>query len=119
MRYTIRTGFLAGLVGILLGVCAVTGYAHPPKSPVLSYDPGSGVLTVAMTHGVSNVDKHYIERIEVSGERPDGRGKEEYTSQPSEKEWTLTFDLGALKAGDSIQVKATCNVLGSIPPHSN
>jgi peroxiredoxin Q/BCP len=106
------SGFRVGILVVLFGMATLTGYAHPPKSPVLSYDPASGVLTVGLTHAVSNVDKHYVKRVEILLNGQSVVDKE-YTSQPSEKEWTLTFELGALKAGDKVKVGATCNILGT------
>ncbi|HNY28905.1 MAG TPA: peroxiredoxin [Candidatus Sumerlaeota bacterium] len=112
MRDTKRAVFRVGVLAVLLGMVTVTGYAHPPKSPVLSYDAASGVLTVGLTHAVSNVNKHYVKSVEILL-NDQSVVKKEYTSQPSEKEWTLTFDVGALKAGDKIKVKATCNIFGT------
>ncbi len=112
MRQRICGGWGVGVLVVLFGMVTLTGFAHPPKSPVLSYDPASGILTVGITHGVSNASKHYIERVEVLV-NDQSVVEKTYTTQPSEKEWTLTLEVGALKAGDKVKVKASCNVIGS------
>lgn len=107
-----QVGFRVGILGVLFGLLVTAGFAHPPKEPTLSYAPETGTLTVGLVHAVSNPDKHYIKRVEIFVNDQSVVDKA-YTSQPSEKEWSLTFEVGALKAGDKIKVKATCNVFGS------
>jgi peroxiredoxin Q/BCP len=107
-----QAGFRVGILGVLFGLLATAGFAHPPKEPTLSYAPETGTLTVGLVHAVSNPNKHYIKRVEIFVNDQSVVDKA-YTSQPSEKEWSLTFEVGALKAGDKIKVKATCSVFGS------
>ncbi len=85
--------------------------AHSPSDMILDYNFATDVLTVRVNHGVSDVNTHYIELIEiwVNDVLNVTRG---YTSQTTTAYHEDTFDVPAVHS-DIIKVKATCNIAGS------
>lgn len=98
---------LAGLSVLPLAV-----NAHPPSSMDISYDTDDQTLNVTISHGVSNVDSHYIERLEVR-KNDSVYLSRDYTSQPSTSTFTYSLDVPATE-GDTLSVTAICNQYGSL-----
>jgi len=86
-------------------------YAHRPSDVTLHYDSNSQILSVTITHSVSNPQKHYIKKITVT---KNGKPLEtyEYENQPDSSSFTYTYKVQA-KEGDTLKVKAKCNYFGS------
>ena len=86
-------------------------YAHRPSDVTLHYDSNSHLLSVTITHSVSNPQKHYIKQITIT---KNGKPLEtyEYESQSDPSSFTYTYTIKA-KEGDTLKVKAKCNYFGS------
>ena len=86
-------------------------YAHGPGDVTLNYDSESQILSVTISHSVSNPQKHYIKKITIT---KNGKPLEtyEYKSQPDPSSFTYTYNVEA-KEGDKLKVKAKCNYFGS------
>jgi len=86
-------------------------YAHGPGDVILNYDSDSQILSVTISHSVSNPQKHYIKKITIT---KNGKPLEtyEYKSQPDPSSFTYTYNVKA-KEGDTLKVKAKCNYFGS------
>ncbi len=95
---------LAILVAVPLG-------AHPPKGVELNFDFEFKLLTVEVTHGVSNAAKHYINKIvvEVNGSE---KIVQTSTRQVDEKGHQATYKIVDIDEGDTISVIAYCNISG-------
>ena len=91
--------------------CPAATYAHGPGDVTLNYDSDSHILSVTISHSVSNPEKHYIKRITIT---KNGKPLEtyEYKSQPAPSPFTYTYKVEA-KEGDTLKVKAKCNYFGS------
>jgi len=91
--------------------CPVATYAHGPGDVTLNYDSESQILSVTISHSVSNPQKHYIKKITIT---KNGKPLEtyEYKSQPDPSSFTYTYNVEA-KEGDKLKVKAKCNYFGS------
>ena len=91
--------------------CPAATYAHGPGDVILNYDSDSQILSVTISHSVSNPQKHYIKKITIT---KNGKPLEtyEYKSQPDPSSFTYTYNVKA-KEGDTLKVKAKCNYFGS------
>jgi hypothetical protein len=91
--------------------CPTKANAHRPGGVTLDYNIDTKVLSVAISHSVSNPAKHYVDKvtIAVNGELIKTF---EYTSQPDNSTFTYQYSLEA-KEGDELKVKAECNYFGS------
>lgn len=86
-------------------------YAHPPSDILLDYDLDSQTLQVTLVHTVSDPATHYVYRIQIS--LHGNVTTYEYESQPTDSRFTYQFVLPA-SPGDTVEVKADCNLSGSI-----
>ncbi|MFX1503732.1 MAG: hypothetical protein ACFFDH_22415, partial [Promethearchaeota archaeon] len=97
---------------ILISMTTVNTKAHNPSNMSLSYDSNTKVLSVSITHTVTNPSSHYIEYVLI---RVNGSTvlNQIYTSQPSTSSFTYDYNI---TAGDraTIQVTASCSISGSI-----
>jgi len=86
--------------------------AHDPQAIELDYDYINEILTVTITHEVSDPNEHYIEKvsIEIMGEII---REEIYTSQPAGPTFTYSYEIPA-NIGEQINVTAYCSEGGSI-----
>jgi hypothetical protein len=98
------------LIVLCLGIICLTAsrlYAHSPEKVVLSYDQNSQLLTVETAHSVSNPDRHFVNRIEVSL-----NGKVIIDKEPArqnESGLTEVYPLANVKSGDIIKATAFCS----------
>lgn len=104
------------LIYILLGLVFFFSYpmavmAHPPKSLTAAYDIQSQKLTVRIDHGSFSPSMHYINKVEV---KKNGQPviNQTYKNQPDKNPFEYTYEIPA-KAGDVLEIKATCNMYGS------
>jgi hypothetical protein len=86
--------------------------AHPPSNLALSYDQKNEILTVSITHVVTDPNQHFIKSVEV-----DVNGTviltEIYTSQPNRNTFTYEYSIVAGE-GAIITVTARCNENGGL-----
>lgn len=96
---------------ILIAVCPINAYAHPPKEVTLSYTMSSQKLDVTIVHNSFFPNSHYIKEIEIK-KNGVSVGVHNYQSQPTKSEFAYTYDVPASK-GDIIEVTANCSLYGS------
>jgi hypothetical protein len=96
------------LAGLLL---VTTAAATPPSAMSISYDGTSQELGVTITHTTTNPGIHYIRevKVNVNGQTVNDSA---YTSQPTADTFTYVYPLHP-KAGDTVEVTATCSLAGS------
>ena len=104
------------IFGIVVFVMLIQGtvlltQAHPPSSMTLEYTIASEELDVTISHSVSDVNSHYIELIEI-WKNDVLELSQEYTNQP-DTTFTYTYQINVTE-GDELEVKATCNLSGSL-----
>jgi hypothetical protein len=98
---------------LMVFLLSTTSLANSPSSMTLEYDNDTEVLTVSITHTVSNPATHFIESvtIEVNSVIIDTFL---YTSQPTSSLFTYVYNNISANFGDTIEVSAICNLVGSI-----
>lgn len=86
-------------------------WAHAPKEVVLSYDQARKMLSVQISHLAKNPASHYVSKVEI---KKNGQAvpAAEYQKQPQQDPFVYEYPLDAAP-GDSVEVKATCNMFGS------
>jgi desulfoferrodoxin (superoxide reductase-like protein) len=106
--------FAWGVVLILATVCCLypqTSFATSPKDVKLEYDANTQMLTVTITHKTSSPNYHYIKYVEIKkGEAVVSNNK--YENQPDPEIFTYKYKVPAAE-GETIEVTATCSILGS------
>jgi len=100
------------LLGLLMVGSAQPILAHSPSNIDLAYVYETQTLLVEIQHDVSNVNTHYIERIEVRVNTVLNQSRD-YTSQQSLVGMSDSFVVPA-EIGDEISVTAICSVLGQL-----
>jgi hypothetical protein len=101
--------FLAVLVGILLPVPVV--WAHPPQTVVVTFDPETRIVNAAIVHPVNNADRHYIFRVDVAVNGQEILSQK-ITRQSDPIQEKVSYRIPDIKAGDTIQVDASCTISG-------
>ena len=99
------------LAAVLWLVLPVLAWAHPPKQVDLKYDSECRELVVEAVHPVGDVKSHYIKQVDISlnGKKVKTIEAEE---QCSEEKARFVYEIGALKSGDKVKVRARCNKPG-------
>jgi hypothetical protein len=85
-------------------------YATPPQNVNISYNSGSQILTVTITHKSFVTSFHYIKYVEI---KKNGNvvSNNTYDGQPDEVTFTYTYKLPAVE-GDKLEVTASCSIWG-------
>jgi len=98
---------------ILIFIAPQLTYAHPPSAMKVIYDPSSTSLSIAVSHPVVSPRTHYVRRIEVI---KDGTviAERQFIMQYRKVLQQQKFKLTDVNPGDSITVKAYCNINGEI-----
>lgn len=86
--------------------------AHSPNSMNLTYDFASQVLTVDVSHSVSDVNTHYIYQVVVEKNSVEVLTRD-YTTQNSTSGMSATYNIAA-DHGDVLSVTAKCIQSGQI-----
>jgi desulfoferrodoxin (superoxide reductase-like protein) len=94
-------------VMVILLLVAVNAQAHPPRSVALEYDKVKAELKITIAHVSSDLNEHYIRKIEVQ------KNQEEVISinlnrQEHPQEFSETILLDAIPE-DVVSVKAFCS----------
>ena len=105
-----KLSFLSILFLSVLFLQAAPVNAHTPASIILDYDFGTQVLTVQVSHSVTDPNSHFIIQIVVEKNSVEFITRD-FTSQPSTSGITETFDVPAVE-GDVLRVTASCNFVG-------
>jgi len=107
-----RKIILLVLICAFIAVCTDV-YAHPPSDIKIEHNSQSRMVTVIVTHAVNNVEKHFINKIEISL-----NGKEiiehKISKQDNEKYQFSGYMITDVKPGDVITVEAYCSVSGKL-----
>jgi len=114
IRKTGSFTFTWSMVLILLAAFCLypqTSFATSPKEVKLEYDANTQTLTVTITHKTLSTDFHYIKYVEIKkGEAVVSNNK--YESQPDPETFTYKYKVPAAE-GETIEVTATCSIMGS------
>ena len=99
---------------ILVVVCFMypqTSFANAPQDVKLSYDSNSQMLEVTITHKSPFPNFHYIKIVEIKN---NGNivSTNKYKNQPDQATFTYSYKVAA-KAGETLEVKASCSLYGS------
>ncbi len=105
-----KLSYLSILFLSVLFLQAASVNAHAPASIDLEYDFETQVLTVQVSHPVSNPSGNYIIQIVVEKNSVEFTTRD-YTSQPTTAGMSDTFDVPAID-GDVLTVTAVCNIVG-------
>ncbi|TFG28346.1 hypothetical protein EU527_17425 [Candidatus Thorarchaeota archaeon] len=100
------------MVSLLILGGAQPTMAHSPSNIDLAYVYDTQTLLVEIQHDVSNVNTHYIERIEVSVNSVLNQSRD-YTNQQNLIGMSDSFVVPA-EIGDVISVRAICSVSGQL-----
>jgi desulfoferrodoxin (superoxide reductase-like protein) len=98
---------------MLLSSLSSTAYAHPPSDIKITYDSKTKILTALIMHNVSDVKKHYINKVDVGL-----NGREVISQAISQQDNNINQRVSYLipdaKAGDILSVEAYCNISGKL-----
>jgi len=87
------------------------GFSHPPTGVELEFNNETKILTVFVTHPVSKIDKHYVEKVVV-----ELNGKEIVTQtfrkQKGGEGQEAMYIIIDVNVGDTIAVTGYCSVSG-------
>lgn len=85
-------------------------YANPPQDVNISYNSGSQILTVTITHKSSATSFHYIKHVEI---KKNGTvvSDNTYNNQPEPATFTYNYKLTAAE-GDKLEATASCSIWG-------
>ena len=99
-------------LAILILIQGTPVNAHSPNSMNLSYDFASQVLTVEVSHSVSDVNSHYIYQVVIEKNSVEVLTRD-YTTQNTTSGMSATYSITAAH-GDVLRVTAKCIQSGQI-----
>ena len=104
--------FISVFLIVFLTITSINVRAHPPDDMALSYNSNTNVLSVTITHGVSDNTTHYVVSVEI---KVNGSTDQThyYTSQPDLTIFIYEYTV-ITNSGSTIQVTAICVVGGVI-----
>jgi hypothetical protein len=92
---------------------ASTVYAHPPSDIQITFDPAKKMLSALIVHNTSNVERHYINKVDVGL-----NGKEilvqNISRQDNEAGQTVSYLISDAKDGDVLSVEGYCSISGKL-----
>ncbi len=96
----------------MLALCS-SAFAHPPSDIIITYDNATKMLKAVIMHNVSNVEKHYIKKVDVGL-----NGKEiltqEISRQDNNTDQTVSYLIPDAKPGDTLSVEGYCSISGKL-----
>ena len=99
--------------GMLLSSLSSTAYAHPPSDIKITYNSKAKILTAVIMHNVSDVEKHFINKVDVTL-----NGKEiieqSISQQDNNISQTVSYLIPDAKYGDTLSVEGYCNISGKL-----
>lgn len=112
MRFVRCGGIILLIVMGGLSLVPLAVHSHPSSNMELTYDGDRQALNVTISHGVSNADTYYIEKLEITKNDALYLSRD-YTSQQITSMFTYSFDVPASE-GDKLGVAALCTQYGSL-----
>jgi desulfoferrodoxin (superoxide reductase-like protein) len=99
--------------GLALSSFSSTAYAHPPSDIKITYDSKTKILKAVIMHKVSDVKKHFINKVEVG---LNGRKIISHTisQQDNNLAQTVSYLIPDAKLGDILSVEGYCNISGRL-----
>ncbi len=98
---------------MLLSSLGSTAYAHPPSDIKITYDSRTKILKAVIMHNVSDVKKHFINKVDVGL-----NGREIINHAISQQDnlisQTVSYLIPDVKAGDKLSVEGYCNISGKL-----
>ncbi len=91
---------------------AIQVSAHTPGPMTLDYDFSTQVLTVQVTHSVTDVNSHYIIQVVIEKNSVEVLTRD-YTSQNTTAGFSATYNIAAVD-GDVLSVTAICSISGQV-----
>ena len=89
----------------------IAAFAHAADDIKMVPSLNEGIFSVRVEHNTNNLEKHFINKIEVTV-----NGKllivQEFLKQRDKNAQEAIYVMPSLKAGDELVVKATCNLGG-------
>jgi len=93
-------------------ICSIA-YAHPPSDIKITYDSRTKILKAVIMHNVSDVKKHFINKVDVGL-----NGKEIIEQSISQQDnntiQTVSYLIPDAKPGDTLSVEGHCNISGTL-----
>ncbi len=98
---------------MLLSSLGSTAYAHPPSDIKITYDSKTKILKAVIMHNVSDVKKHFINKVDVG---LNGRKiiSHAISQQDNNISQTVSYLIPDVKAGDKLSVESYCNISGKL-----
>jgi hypothetical protein len=102
------------IIFLILSLCVSSAaYAHPPSDIKITYDSKTKILTAVIMHNVSDVKKHYINKVDVNL-----NGREIISHAISQQDNNINQKVSYLipdgQAGDKLSVEAHCSISGKL-----
>ena len=117
-KIRLSTAILLSTVFMLAAAGGV--FAHPPSGIVLSFDPETSQLTVAVQHGIGDPmpEGHYVKSVTVflNDEEIIHQIMFSQSSSSEQEVWYYIIDAGP---GDTLEVLAECSIFGTVREHLN
>lgn len=110
MMKKLMTSIIAMLCLIL---CPVAVFAHPPKTPAVSWNAKTKTLTVKSEHVVSDPAKHYVLAFVVLNNKGQVIETKQYTKQSSAQFFSDSVQLKSVSSGDTVKIRLVCNIMGT------
>lgn len=95
-----------------LFVCSMA-YAHPPSDIKITYDPSTKILTAVIMHNVSNIEKHFINKVDVGLNGKDII-EQSISKQDNNISQTVSYLIPDAKDGDTLSVEGHCSISGTL-----
>ncbi|MFX0000357.1 MAG: hypothetical protein ACFE9Q_09255 [Candidatus Hodarchaeota archaeon] len=101
-------------VFLLFSIASTTlnAKAHPPSNMSLSYNSSTKVLSVTISHYVTDPLTHYVITVEIKVNGSTVKF-ETYSNQTSTSTFTYHYNNITANNGATIQVTATCSITGN------
>jgi len=101
-----KIGILFAFMLLIMGVAA-----HPPQKIELKFDIKTQELNAKIDHSVRDINEHFINKISIKINGTEVLSKD-YENQKDLKSDVYHFTLENVKAGDEIELTASCNKWG-------
>jgi desulfoferrodoxin (superoxide reductase-like protein) len=104
--------YIISVLFCLLAFASFKAFGHPPATVELNFDLETKILNVKVSHSINDVEKHFINKIEVYL-NDELMVVQNFKKQKDNKMQEALYFLNDATAGNKIKVKATCSIFGS------